>query len=217
MILRYRNGASGLIGKFLLLSLLLWPVHLFAQSADKAAMSALMAPQPLPDVWLGRANAPVTLIEYASLNCPHCARFHKDVLPTLKTKYIDAGKLRFAMRDFPTNPFSNPNDIALQAAVIARCAGPRRSEIIDVLFANQAGWVNEKEPARMIEVVQSAGLTRSEIASCLKERVLTDGIKTGKDMTRPFLIYVVPSFFVNGIRYELTLPADAIEKALPKR
>lgn len=181
-------------------------------------MSALMAPQPLPDVWLGRADASVTLIEYASLICLHCARFHKEVLPALTTKYIDAGKLRFTMRDFPNNPFANPNDLALQAAVIARCAGSRRGEIVDVLFANFSAWANEKEPARMNQILQDAGLTQSDITSCLEKRPLIDGVKAEKEMAgRLFQISWVPTFFVNGIRYELTLPSDAIEKALSKQ
>jgi protein-disulfide isomerase len=96
----YRLGArlAGLIaGVFLL------PAAALAQSPDTATAAALKAPQALPDIWIGSADAPVTIIEYASLNCGHCATFEQKVLPDLKAKYIDTRKLRFVMRDDPIN------------------------------------------------------------------------------------------------------------------
>ncbi|NNE22217.1 MAG: thioredoxin domain-containing protein, partial [Rhizobiales bacterium] len=94
-----------------------------------AAPSALMTPPPLGEKWLGRADAPVTMIEYASATCPHCANFHTDTFPAIKTDYIDTGKVRFAMREFPFDQLS------LAAFMLARCAPEERYfGMIDVLF-----------------------------------------------------------------------------------
>jgi protein-disulfide isomerase len=200
-MLRWLAVFMGFVG-FLL------PGTLAAQTADKR-LATLMAPQPVPDIWLGRADAPVTLIEYASLNCPHCADFHGKELPALKAKYIDTGKLRFVLRDWPTN------DRALQAAVIARCAGSRRGEIIDALFAHVREWGGfNSGPEPMFEVLQAAGMARAEIDACLQQRALFDAINAVKDKAP--LLSTVPAFFVNGVAYGQTLPADAIDKALPR-
>src|SRR6185503_2006793 len=95
-----------------------------------------MRPGPLPDLVLGKADAPVTIIEYASMTCPHCANFHKTTYPALKTKYIDTGKVRFIFREFPLD------ELAVAAAMLARCAdqNERSMALIDVLFASQDKW-----------------------------------------------------------------------------
>ena len=92
----------------------------------------LLRPGPLPDLVQGKADAPVTIIEYASMTCPHCAAFHKSTYPALKTKYIDTGKVRFIFREFPLD------ELAVAASMLARCAGGEKAiALIDVLFASQ--------------------------------------------------------------------------------
>ena len=104
--------------------------------AQGPSAEELMRPGPLPDLVLGKADAPVTIIEYASMTCPHCATFHKTTYPALKTKYIDTGKVRFIFREFPLD------DLAVAASMLARCAGDgeKAMAMIDVLFA-QPGQV----------------------------------------------------------------------------
>src|SRR3977135_4590333 len=95
----------------------------------------LLRPGPLPDLALGKEDAPVTIIEYASMTCPHCAAFHKAVYPTLKTKYIDTGKVRFIFREFPLD------EVAVAASMLARCAGGDKAmALIDVLFNSPDTW-----------------------------------------------------------------------------
>lgn len=89
-----------------------------AQKATATPNAGLMAAPPLPDIWMGSNSAPVTVIEYASLDCSHCAAFHAETWPTLKSKYIDTGKLHFVLREFPLGP------LATAGFMLGRCAGP---------------------------------------------------------------------------------------------
>src|ERR1700687_5944958 len=98
-------------------------------------MAELMAPPPLGDESLGSANAPVTIIEYASMTCPHCAHFHETTFPELKKKYIDTGKVRFIFREFPLD------SVAATAFMVARCADKDKYfPMIEVLFQQQNTW-----------------------------------------------------------------------------
>ena len=100
---------------------------------------------------LGDASAPVTIIEYASLTCPHCAEFHQDVLPALKERYIAPGKVRLIYRDFPLD------ERALEAAVLAHCAGPERYfGFLDVLFETQSNWARAEDPRRRAQAARQA-------------------------------------------------------------
>ena len=101
---------------------------------------------------LGNPNAPVTVIEYASLSCHHCAEFHAGTLPKLKERYIDTGKVKLVFRDFPLE------QNALRAAMIARCAGPeRRERFIDVFFKQQDGWSHAKDPTAALSQLAKLG------------------------------------------------------------
>ena len=100
----------------------------------------LLKPGTLPDLVLGSANAPVTIVEYASMTCPHCATFHNKVLPVLKEKYIDTGKVRLIFREFPLD------ERAALASMLARCAGGDRSlPLISMLFSKQDEWATAKD------------------------------------------------------------------------
>ncbi len=106
-----------------------------------AVVQALAAPQALPDVVEGRPDAPATIIEYASLTCSHCAAFHKDAGLRLKAKYIETGKAKFILREFPLDPLS------VGAFMLARCAGPdKRDAVVDRLFDHQSEWAFVADP-----------------------------------------------------------------------
>ena len=118
---------------------------------------------------MGDPNAPVTLVEYASLTCPHCANFHQNVLPQIKENYIDTGKVRLVYRDVY---FDGPG---LWAAMMARCAGPDRFfGVIDLLYRTQADWAAANDPAAITEALYSAGrqagLTDAEMDACMQDQ-----------------------------------------------
>src|SRR5690242_13662638 len=131
-----------------------------------------MRPGPLPDLVQGKADAPVTIIEYASMTCPHCANFHKGTYPALKEKYIDTGKVRFIFREFPLD------ELAVAASMLARCAGsPEKSmAMIDVLFASQDKWAVRQPIPVLKQIAKQAGITEKAFDDCLKDQKLYDNI-----------------------------------------
>jgi protein-disulfide isomerase len=162
--------------------------------AQGPSTEELMRPGPLPDLVLGKADAPVTIIEYASMTCPHCANFHKTTYPALKSKYIDTGKVRFIFREFPLD------DLAAAASMLARCAGPEKAlTMIDVLFASQDKWaVREPIPA-LLQIAKQAGFTQASFDECLKNQKLYDDIlKIRERGSKEFKVESTPTLFVNG-------------------
>jgi protein-disulfide isomerase len=154
----------------------------------------LMRPGALPDLVLGKADAPVTIIEYASMTCPHCANFHKTTYPALKTKYIETGKVRFIFREFPLD------DLAAAASMLARCAGGEKSmTLIDVLFASQDKWaVREPIPA-LLQIAKQAGFTQASFDECLKDQKLYNNILAMRERaSKEFKVESTPTLFVNG-------------------
>ena len=119
----------------------------------EVSVEELMKPGPLPDLMLGSAEAPITVVEYASMTCGHCANFHTKVFPALKEKYVDTGKVRFIMREFPLD------NLAAAASMLARCAGEGKTfPFISVLFAKQDDWAFVKtRPAAGAPEVRQAG------------------------------------------------------------
>lgn len=163
------------------------------------------------DMVLGQADAPITIIEYASLTCPHCARFHEDTLPALKTAYIETGKARLVFRDFPLD------GLALRAAMLPHCAGKARYfGLLDVLFRSQSRWATDPEPVAALEqVARIGGIGKEAFASCLqneavKERVVTSRLK-GDDM---FKIESTPTFIINGRKYPGAMPFSEFDRIL---
>jgi protein-disulfide isomerase len=162
--------------------------------AQGPSVEELMRPGPLPDLVLGKADAPVTIIEYASMTCPHCANFHKTTYPALKTKYIDTGKVRFIFREFPLD------DLAVAASMLARCAGGEKSiALIDVLFASQDKWaVREPIPA-LLQIAKQAGFTQASFDECLKDQKLYNNILAMRERgSKEFKVESTPTLFVNG-------------------
>ncbi len=148
---------------------------------------------------LGDPSAPVTIIEYASLTCPHCAVFHEETLPALEERYIDTGKARLVMRDFPLD------QSALLAAALAHCAGPDRYfTFIDALFANQAQWARAADPkAALLQLAQLGGLPRDEAEACLADETLLDAILQERlDAQNEYGINSTPSFVIDGEKLE---------------
>src|SRR5213082_3021993 len=135
-----------------------------AQGTPGADAAKQLAVQP-GDRVLGKADAPITIVEYASLTCPHCAHFDVDVLPKLKEKWIDTGKAKLVLRDFPLD------EPSLRAAMIARCAPPDRFyAFADTFFASQDKWAGGTKDYReaLARLAKFGGMGKDEFDSCLK-------------------------------------------------
>ena len=155
--------------------------------------------EELAEQVLGDPAAPVTIIEYASLTCPHCAAFHEETLPALKERYIDTGKAKLVMRDFPLD------QSALLAAALAHCAGPDRYfAFIDALFGNQAQWARAADPKEaLLQLAQLGGLPRDKAEACLADEALLDAILQERlDGQNEYAINSTPSFVIDGEKLE---------------
>jgi protein-disulfide isomerase len=195
------------------LVLALVPAAALADSAtpSPAVMAALNGPQALPDIAEGKADAPATIIEYASMTCSHCAAFHKDVWPTLKAKYIDTGKAKLILREFPLDP------LATGAFMLARCAGPeKRDAVVDRLFDHQADWAFAANPLfKLKEQLIAAGMPEADFEACLKNQGLFDQVKAMRDAAASKLdITSTPTFFVNGQRLSGGHSLETFDKIL---
>ena len=149
------------------------------------------------DFILGDRDAPVTLIEFASLTCPHCASFHREILPQLKSEYIDTGKIRLVYRDFPTSPV----ELALAAAMLARCGGEDRFfGFIEVLYLSQERWSRSENPRRELEqIARMGGMSSADFNTCLDDQALLEKLqaRTRRDQER-YGIRSTPSFILDG-------------------
>jgi protein-disulfide isomerase len=150
------------------------------------------------DFTIGKVDAPITIIEYASLTCPHCADFHVNVLPKLKAAYVDSGKIRIAFRDFPLD---RPG---LAAAMVARCAGPERHNgLNDLFFARQREWSTATDPiSAMAKLAALAGMSSAEVQACLNKEDIQNAT-TGQRLLaeKVFDISATPSFIIQGKKH----------------
>jgi protein-disulfide isomerase len=151
-------------------------------------------PGPEGDVVLGAEHAPVTIIEYASMTCSHCAHFSQHTFHELKKRYIDTGKVRFIMREFPLDP------LAAAGFMLARCAGKTKyMAMVDTLFEKQEDWVVQKPLAPLKEIAKQAGIPEHEFERCLANQKLLDSIQAVRDRASSKLgVNSTPTFFING-------------------
>lgn len=166
-----------------------------AQPADGSRADVALAKVTADDKVLGDRDAPVTMIEYSSLTCPHCAHFHTDVLPRIKKEYIDTGKVKLVLRDFPLN------QPALIAAQIAHCVPEDRYfGFVSVLFETQAAWAISEDPAAALsKTARLAGLSQAQIDACLADEALSERILQSRlDGSNAFEISSTPTFIING-------------------
>jgi protein-disulfide isomerase len=150
------------------------------------------------DLVIGRPDAPVTVIEYASLTCPHCADFHVNVLPQLKTAYIDTGKIRMAYRDFPLDRG------ALAASIMARCAGSeRRLAMLDLFFSRQQAWAGSNDPmAALAQLAGLAGMNEADVKACFEKEDIQKAVLEQRLLSeKVFAIDATPSFVINGTKH----------------
>lgn len=183
-----------------------------ALAADQTfPVAALMAEPALPDMWQGAKDAPVTIIEYASMTCTHCAAFHAETWPTLKGKYIDTGKVRFVLREFPLDP------LATAGFMLGRCAGPeKRNAILDLLFDQQKNWAFVDKPVVALEnTVKQAGITHDAFEACLKDQKLLGQVNAERDKAaQDFKVDATPTFYINGTKHAGELSVPDLDKIL---
>ena len=157
--------------------------------------------KPLPgDMTLGSAKAPIEVVEYASLSCPHCAHFNAEVFPGFKAKYVDTGKVRFVMREFLTAPAN----VAAAGWLMARCAGPKRYfAVVDGVFRSQAEWGEGDVRGSLLKVAKANGLTEPQFEACLKDpaglKSLQDRVRRAVDVEK---VDSTPTIEINGQRME---------------
>jgi protein-disulfide isomerase len=185
------------------------PVPAPATTAKQEPLPA--TPAILPQAILGREDAPVTMIEFSSLTCGHCGNFHRETLPKLKKAYIDTGKLRLVLRDFPLDR------LALAASMLPHCAGPQRYfGFVDVLFHSQETWATSKDPLKELEkVARLGGLSAEEFDKCLANQSLATAIRDRADADgKAYGIDATPTFRIGDTQLVGDKPFEAFAKVI---
>lgn len=178
-----------------------------ATSAAKTVMPVIGA----DDFIIGKPGAPITIVEYASLTCPHCARFHTDTLPKLKEKYIEPGKVRLVYRDFPLDKY------ALQGSMMARCAGRERYlGFIEVMFMTQDSWARADNPTlALARIGLNGGMSRKAFEACMQNKEIeTKIIAQRVDAQKKFSINSTPTLIINGQVHAGALTIAEIDKII---
>jgi protein-disulfide isomerase len=179
---------------------------------DEIAIDELMKPGALPDLVLGKADAPCTIVEYASMTCGHCANFHNKVFPILKDKYITPGTVRFILREFPLD------NLAAAASMLARCVGGDKTyPLVDALFTKQEEWafVRSNPVPELFKFARQAGFTQEGFDKCLTDQKLLDDLMKGREIaSTKFGVQATPTFFINGKRLKDAPSVENFEKAI---
>ena len=184
-----------------------------AFAADPIPAAELMKPDALPEMSMGNDKASVTVIEYASMTCPHCAHFQEKTFPELKKRYIDTGKVRYIFREFPLDT------LAAAAFMLARCAGEKESSryfaMIDTMFRTQRQWAVEKPIPPLLAIAKQAGFTEQSFNACLANQKMLDGIESIRQRAvDKFKVQSTPTFFINGTPYPGALEIDEMAKVI---
>ena len=187
------------------------------QVIENPTIADIMAPSPLPEMSWGQPNAPVTIVQYMSLTCPHCRNFHLTVYPEFKRRFIDTGRVRYVLREFPIGKSSGNATIAL------RCAPPDKYlELYGKFMEQQASWVSQEVRLDAIyAVAKQVGMTRPQFDACLQNQDMIQKLKWVKDRGRKLGIIGTPNFFIGTklVKKELTIAeiADYVEQANQQR
>jgi protein-disulfide isomerase len=198
--------ASGLLGAP--------PVLRFSPvaAAENNYAALLAKPVALPDMALGSATAPVTIVEYSSLTCPHCAAFAENVFPMLQQKYIDTGKVRFVSREFPLDVK------AAAAAMLARCAAngdaPKFFEATMMLFKQQQELVDHTTET-LTSIGAHFGMSQAQVESCVKDDASLDKLQAEQDFAyKQLKVEATPTFFINGEQFKGSMSFEEMEAKL---
>jgi protein-disulfide isomerase len=179
-----------------------------AATPDKAALLAVLP----TDHVLGDPKAPVTIVEYASLTCSHCAHFHIQILPEIKKKWIDTGKVKLVYRDFPLD------QVAVKAAQIAECAGNDRFfPVLDIIFRGQPTWATAADPiAELGKPLRIAGLGENEIKACLANDAMLNAVLSDYRSGETLGVSATPTLFIGGQLYRGSRSVEDLDGAISK-
>lgn len=185
----------------------------YNQSAEKTDQTKVgTKTETLAENVMGSDDAPVTIIEYSSMTCPHCAVFHKDTLPGLKEKYINTGKVKYILREFPLD------QLAAAAFMLGRCLDKKDGyfDFIDMLYERQREWAFSDDRIDALKnLAKQAGFTDESFKACLDDKALYAQVLAVKNNgTEEFRIRSTPTFFVNGTRLEGAQPLEEFEKLI---
>ncbi|WP_398481129.1 DsbA family protein [Tardiphaga sp.] len=182
------TGAAAAIG--------LSPLRLISEASAQTAAD-VAKPVSLPDMALGPKDAAVTVVEFASMTCGHCANFNETVFPKIKTEFIDTGKIRYVFREFPL-------DIkAAAGSMLSRCIAKddagKYFAVVDMLFKQQNEWVMKNTAETLTRIGKQAGLSQQQVEECLKDQALLDKIAADQKFANEVLkVNSTPTFFING-------------------
>lgn len=188
------------------------PLRLITEAMAQGAAD-VAKPVSLPDMALGPANAPITITEFASMTCPHCAAFNADVFPKIKTAYIDTGKIRYVFREFPL-------DIkAAAGSMLSRCIAKddagKYFAVTDMLFKQQSDWVTKNTTETLTRIGKQAGLSQQAVDDCLKDQTLLDKIVADQKFANEVLkVNSTPTFFLNGEMIKGETSFDEFDKRI---
>jgi len=188
------------------------PLRLITSASAQSA-SDVAKPVSLPDMVLGSADAKVTITEFASMTCPHCAAFNAETFPKIKSAYIDTGKVRYIFREFPL-------DIkAAAGSMLARCIAngdaPKYFAVTDMLFRQQNDWVAKNTTETLARIGKQAGLSQQQVETCLKDQTLLDKIAADQKYASDVLkVDSTPTFFVNGERIKGEASFEEFQKKI---
>lgn len=166
--------------------------------AQNVAVTELMKPGPLGDLWQGPEGAKVTIVEYASLTCSHCANFHNTTYKELKKRYIDTGQVRFTLREFPLNQLDTAG------YMLARADSAKYYPITDLLFETQQSWAFVPKPLDSLrQLLRQAGISDERFNQILRDQKLLDGVNAVRNRAAEvFKVDSTPTFFINGRRQQ---------------
>ena len=169
-----------------------------------AAAAAPGVPGP-NDMSLGNPKAKVSVVEYASLSCPHCAHFNETIYPAFKAKYVDTGKVRYTLKEFLTAPAQ----LSAAGFLMARCAGPAKYfAVVDDVFKSQVRWQSGNIKPIFVEVAKANGLTEAQFESCLNDEKGAEALEARVQANVADGVNSTPTFFVNGKQVEVTSLED---------
>jgi protein-disulfide isomerase len=168
------------------------------------------------DIPLGSKDAKVVLVEYASVTCHFCSEFHINVMPEIKTKYVETGKVRYVFREYPTGPV----EIASAGHLLMRCVSPdKRDGVLDALMRGQVGIVRASQgsmgakPA-LLEIARSAGMNEQQFDACMANRDLLKVLASNVEKAKEDGVTGTPTLFINGVRFEGPPTLEAVGPAL---
>jgi protein-disulfide isomerase len=181
-----------------------------ARADDNPSPADLADAGPNGDIMIGSDKAPVTIIEYASMTCPHCAHFSETTFPELQKRYIDTGKVRFTLRPFPLDA------LAAAGFMLARCGGnDKYMPIVETLFAKQSDWIVKEPLPPLKEIAKQFGIGETQFNECLANQKLLDDIQAVRDHAAQKLgVNSTPTFFVNGKKLVGDVSIDQISKEI---